>query len=118
MYVQYVQQRLFLNRLSFQVLYEFHSREGRSPHEASKTADLKLLHELVSSVGEKFGLSDAKIPTASVHLVFEELSPVAAIVGGVLAQEIIKTISNRDAPNKNFFLFNPLASAGFVETVG
>jgi ubiquitin-like 1-activating enzyme E1 A len=53
-----------------------------------------------------------------VNLLFSELSPVAAIVGGVLAQEIIKVISNKDEPHKNFFLFNPLESAGVVEDVG
>ena len=30
-----------------------------------------------------------------LELLFSELSPVAAIVGGVLAQEIIKVISNK-----------------------
>jgi len=49
---------------------------------------------------------------------FSELSPVAAIVGGVLAQEIIKVISNKDTPHNNFFLYNPVDSCGVVENIG
>ncbi len=75
-------------------------------------------------------------------LLFSELGPVAAIVGksksmitkknreragiifkflfsgGILGQEVIKVISNKDAPHNNFFLFNPLESAGVVECIG
>ena len=53
-----------------------------------------------------------------LQLLFSELSPVAAIVGGVLAQEIIKVISNKDAPHNNFFLYNPMETCGVVETIG
>jgi len=51
-------------------------------------------------------------------LLFLERSPVAAIVGGKLAQEIIKAISNKDAPHNNFFIFNPCDGAGVVEKLG
>ena len=53
----------------------------------------------------------------SADLLFAELSPVCAIVGGVLAQEVIKAISNKDAPHNNYF-YNPLESYGVVETIG
>ena len=43
---------------------------------------------------------------------------MSAIVGGILAQEVIKTISNRDAPHKNFFFYNPIESSGVVEMIG
>ena len=52
------------------------------------------------------------------QIVFSELSPVAAIVGGVLAQEVIKTVSKKDQPQNNFFLYNPIESSGSVEAVG
>ncbi len=103
---------------SRQVLFEFQSREGRSPSSASKDKDLELLSALRSSVTAKFSLPESKIPEPALELLFAEASPVAAIVGGKLAQEIIKTISNRDAPHRNFFLFNPLDGAGVVESVG
>ena len=49
---------------------------------------------------------------------YAELSPVAAIVGGVLAQEVIKAVSKKDQPQNNFFLYNPVESSGSVEAVG
>ena len=43
---------------------------------------------------------------------------MSAIVGGILSQEVIKAISNRDAPHKNFFFYNPIESSGVVELIG
>ena len=56
--------------------------------------------------------------TKYLDMVFSELSPVAAIVGGVLSQEVIKAVSKKDQPQNNFFLYNPLESSGSVEAVG
>ena len=100
------------------VLYEFQSREGRSPKSSSREADLKLLSSLCESVCNKFNLPGGKLPEDLNELLFSEVSPVSAIVGGVLAQEIIKVISNKEEPHRNFFFFNPLESAGVVEDVG
>lgn len=49
---------------------------------------------------------------------FGQLSPVCAIVGGVLAQEIIKAVSQKDLPHNNFFFFSTLDGAGVVECIG
>ena len=46
-----------------------------------------------------------------------ELSPVCAVVGGVLAQEVIKAVSQKDKPLNNFFLFDGYNSEGVVETI-
>ena len=46
-----------------------------------------------------------------------ELSPVCAVVGGVLAQEVIKAVSQKDKPLNNFFLFDGYSSEGVVETI-
>ena len=32
--------------------------------------------------------------------------------------KVIKAISGKDAPHDNFFVYNPLTSAGVVERVG
>lgn len=37
-----------------------------------------------------------------------EISPVAAIVGGILAQDILRTLSANELPIKNWFYFNGL----------
>jgi ubiquitin-like 1-activating enzyme E1 A len=44
-----------------------------------------------------------------------EFSPVCAIVGGVLGQEVIKIISGKDVPLTNFFFFSGNESTGTVE---
>lgn len=36
------------------------------------------------------------------------MAPVAAIVGGVLAQEIIKVLSAKELPIQNWFYYNGL----------
>ena len=46
------------------------------------------------------------------------LSPVAAIVAGVLGQEIIKAISMKDKPHQNFFFFDGLNHVGIVDDLG
>jgi ubiquitin-like 1-activating enzyme E1 A len=47
-----------------------------------------------------------------------ELSPVCALVGGIVAQEIIKLVSGNDAPLQNIFLYNGLDGDGIVEFLG
>ncbi len=44
-----------------------------------------------------------------------ELSPVCAVVGGVLAQEVIKAISAKDRPYTNTFLYDGRQSTGVIE---
>jgi len=46
------------------------------------------------------------------------LSPVCAITGGILAQEVIKAVSQRDVPHNNFFLYNGLETSGMVDRIG
>lgn len=41
-----------------------------------------------------------------VGTVSAEIAPVCAIVGGFLAQDILKTLSGKDAPLLNYFLYN------------
>lgn len=69
------------------------------------------MHEDVS-----FPVCDWKYPF--FRIVFGQLSPVCAIVGGVLAQEIIKAVSQKDLPHNNFFFFSTLDGAGVVECIG
>ena len=46
-----------------------------------------------------------------------EIAPVTAILGGFVAQEIIKVLSGKDLPISNFFLFDGRAGVGSVEEV-
>uniref|UniRef100_A0AC35GS37 THIF-type NAD/FAD binding fold domain-containing protein n=1 Tax=Panagrolaimus sp. PS1159 TaxID=55785 RepID=A0AC35GS37_9BILA len=42
------------------------------------------------------------------------LPATSAIVGGVLAQEAIKALSQNDIPHKNFFAYNAVESMGYI----
>ncbi len=43
-----------------------------------------------------------------------DFSPVAAILGGMLGQELVKVISKKDEPIHNFFVFNGADSQGVI----
>ena len=47
--------------------------------------------------------------------VFGEIAPVAAVTGGVLAQEVVKAVSRKDVPLINLFVYNPVDGTGYVE---
>jgi len=106
-----------------QVIFKFQTKEGRSPMSSKRETDIELLKTLRDDLAKELDLPTKNKLTNSdadkmFPLLFSELSPVAAIVGGVLAQEIIKVISNKDAPHNNFFLYNPMESCGVVENIG
>jgi len=47
-----------------------------------------------------------------------EMPAIAAIVGGLLANEVIKSISHAEEPVCNFFCFDVLSGKGAVEKLG
>eukprot|EP00088_Acartia_fossae_P045166 TRINITY_DN4839_c0_g2_i1.p1 TRINITY_DN4839_c0_g2~~TRINITY_DN4839_c0_g2_i1.p1 ORF type:complete len:343 (-),score=96.93 TRINITY_DN4839_c0_g2_i1:253-1281(-) len=101
-----------------QVLFAFREEMGRPPSPAHRQADLDKLKEVRDSTLKGMSIPVEKVTDELLSLLFSELSPVCAIVGGVLAQEVIKAISNKDAPHNNFFFYNPVESCGVVETIG
>ncbi|KFO26273.1 SUMO-activating enzyme subunit 1 [Fukomys damarensis] len=54
----------------------------------------------------------------STRYCFSEMAPVCAVVGGILAQEIVKALSQRDPPHNNFFFFDGMKGNGTVECLG
>lgn len=42
------------------------------------------------------------------------MSPICAVVGGVLGQDILKALSAREAPLANFFVFDSTVGGGTV----
>lgn len=47
-----------------------------------------------------------------------ESPPIAAVVGGVLANDVLKAVSGSGAPAHNFFFFDTLTNAGAMQAVG
>lgn len=99
--------------LLLHVLQAFREAEQRDPLPAERDADIARLQAL-----RKEQCFDAAVLTdAYFGHVFAQVAPVAAIVGGELAQEIIKAVSQKEAPHHNVFLFDPETCCGFVESL-
>ncbi|XP_034171757.2 SUMO1 activating enzyme subunit 1 [Osmia lignaria lignaria] len=50
--------------------------------------------------------------------IYAQISPVCAIVGGIMSQEIIKAVSQKGAPHNNLFIFNPDTLCGKILRLG
>lgn len=60
-----------------------------------------------------FLLSDSRLAdTARV-----EFTPVCAILGGILAQDVLKVVSGKDRPINNFFFYNGLDCSGLINRI-
>uniref|UniRef100_A0A182W3C9 SUMO-activating enzyme subunit 1 n=1 Tax=Anopheles minimus TaxID=112268 RepID=A0A182W3C9_9DIPT len=94
------------------VLQKFRDQEQRDPAYGKREEDLKKLLQLRDTLAPEI------IPNHSFDHVFAQISPVAAIVGGVVAHEIIKVVSQKERPHRNVFLFNPETCCGFVDLIG
>lgn len=94
------------------VLQAFRKAEGRDPLPSERDADLVKLVALRDQIG---GSAPEQLSDAYFGHVFAQISPAAAIVGGELAQEIIKAVSEKEAPHHNVFFFDPDTCCGFVE---
>lgn len=93
------------------VLQNFRENFGRDPSFKTRSEDMAKLLAIRDEIAP-----NSAPDSAFVH-VFAQISPVAAIVGGELAQEIIKAVSQKEAPHNNVFLFDPATCCGYVETV-
>lgn len=93
-------------------MQKFREEEDRDPLPAHRNEDIKKLLVIRDS------LSNAElIPDVYFEHCFGQISPSSAILGGAVAQEVIKTISQKDAPQFNYFFFDPQTSSGFIEAI-
>jgi ubiquitin-like 1-activating enzyme E1 A len=60
------------------------------------------------SAAEKF--LERSISTTAAH----EFSPVCAVVGGLVAQDILKSLGRKELPMNNFFVFDGVTGSGTV----
>ncbi|KAF9160712.1 SUMO-activating enzyme subunit 1 [Actinomortierella ambigua] len=107
---------------AFQVLWKYQmNHDGHLPdttNESDVLELLKLRDERLSDaqVNPSFVPDDLLMLLASSA--DAEISPVCAIVGGFLAQDILKALSKKDSPLHNFFVYNGLEGDALVHRAG
>ena len=99
--------------LAHQTLLHYQASDADSPSQ-EKFVEFAKSH-LVSrrKVGDDF-VSEKDLCEV-YRLQGRDLSPVAAVVGGIVAQEVIKVLSGKDEPLGNCFFFDGQQSRGLVE---
>uniref|UniRef100_A0A3P9HH24 SUMO1 activating enzyme subunit 1 n=1 Tax=Oryzias latipes TaxID=8090 RepID=A0A3P9HH24_ORYLA len=100
------------------VLLKFRTDKGRDPDPQSSEEDGELLRQIRSDVLDALGLSASLLNDDFISYCFSEMSPVCAVVGGVLGQEVVKALSQRDVPHRNFFFFDGRKGNGMVDYFG
>mmetsp|Transcript_5076 Transcript_5076/g.11087 ORF Transcript_5076/g.11087 Transcript_5076/m.11087 type:complete len:331 (-) Transcript_5076:873-1865(-) len=72
--------------------------------------------QVMTEQGDDGTFADREVVTEIVEQALEgvEVSPVCAVLGGIVGQELIKSISGKDEPVKNFFFFDGLTGNGLI----
>ncbi|XP_047072005.1 SUMO-activating enzyme subunit 1A-like isoform X2 [Lolium rigidum] len=91
---------------AMRVLESYELSEGREPGETS-LSDLPAVLALRKDMCDRMLLAAGK----------KEHPPVCAILGGILGQEVIKSISCKGDPVKNFFYFDAADGKGVMEDI-
>lgn len=97
------------------ILLNFREKHGRDPLPSERGSEA--LQEEADAIIKQYNLG-----TSIDHLLqndlYAQISPVCAIVGGVMGQEIIKTVSQKGTPHNNLFVFNPDTMCGKILHLG
>lgn len=97
------------------VILKFRSQYGRLPQTTISTSEKEHLLTLRDEVMKELNLDVTLLPDEFAGHCTAEVSPVCAIVGGIVGQEVVKAVSGKDAPLNNFFFYDGLEGHGTVE---
>lgn len=105
------------------VLFMFYRKFNRYPAYATRAADQTELSAITEQVVSELGLDPVRFVDKlrqqdAWNNVFGEMAPITAILGGVVGQDMIRTITAHDPPIKNVFLFNGFECSGSIESIG
>ncbi|CAH1790823.1 unnamed protein product [Owenia fusiformis] len=95
-----------------QVLHAFRSQEGRQPTVKEAESDKEKLLKLRDAISEQLHIKPDIVGDDFASHCVAELSPVCAILGGILGGEVIKAVSQKDVPHNNFFFYNGVEGSG------
>lgn len=98
-------------------IWTFQSTHSRLPDITSKE-DVAQFTKIITAENESLGLPAELVKAETVRMVLEnvgsELSPVAAVLGGVLAQDVINVLAKLEQPVQNLLVFDGEGSAAPV----
>ncbi|XP_068275948.1 ubiquitin-like modifier-activating enzyme 7 isoform X2 [Nyctibius grandis] len=92
---------------AFQALHAFCGEQGRLPRPRAP-ADAERVLELARSLGEHRGPLDEDVVRAFASVSAGDLCPVAAVVGALAAQEVLKAITRKFLPLDQWLYFDAL----------
>ena len=99
-------------------LIEFKELKKRGVSQETIAEDTQELIGIAKQIEKEHNLASGDkpfIPCDFAKYAPLDLSPICAIVGGVMAQEVIKGLSGKDQPLNNFFVYNGIDSHAIVE---
>ncbi|XP_017884265.1 SUMO-activating enzyme subunit 1 isoform X2 [Ceratina calcarata] len=97
------------------IMLNYREKYGNDPLPSERDSENFKLE--ATAIIKKYDLED-KINHLVAGDVYAQISPICAIVGGIMGQEIIKTVSKKGAPLNNLFLFNPDTLCGKILRLG
>ncbi|OZJ06973.1 hypothetical protein BZG36_00247 [Bifiguratus adelaidae] len=100
------------------LLWQFQSDHSRNP----RPEDAETLAAMWAGMVEEKGIKEPSILDTHMIDIFirmhdTELSPISAIVGGILAQDILKVLSGKELPIKNWFLYDGRDGSGLLHYI-
>ncbi|CAL9185849.1 unnamed protein product [Musa hybrid cultivar] len=102
------------------VIEKFELSEGRNPGEVSNF-DLPAVLKLRKELCDAQSLNESHVPETLLERILVAgpmlYPPVCPILGGILGQEVIKAISGKGDPLKNFFYFDAADGKGVIEDI-
>ncbi|KAK4800466.1 hypothetical protein SAY86_020953 [Trapa natans] len=104
---------------AMRVIEQFEEIENRRPGGISFT-DLPAVLKIKKELCEAQSIDEYQVPDDLLERLVSgqgEFPPVCAILGGILGQEVIKAVSSKGEPLKNFFFFDVFNGKGVIEDV-
>lgn len=99
------------------VLLEYQQRYGLIPNEINSQQELEKLLDVRNEVLEEQNVDNDLLDDEFCSYCVGTLYPVNAIIGGVMAQEVIKAVSGKDTPHNNFFFYDGVSTSGIVQKI-
>ncbi|KAJ3403802.1 hypothetical protein CcCBS67573_g03094 [Chytriomyces confervae] len=110
---------------ALQLMWRFEKKEGRLPSAATFKEDAEKMcsmrDEYITSTGGDVKTLNALLTPAAISALAREasleLSPVCAIVGGIVSQEVLNIVSAKEVDVYNFFCFGD-SVGGVIKAFG